>query len=58
MSRIKKNYYRTLEFKQEPFLKPYIECIIHFRLEEEKEGIKIIKQNAKSQNNAIFGKSI
>lgn len=58
MSRIKKKYCRTLEFKQESFLKRYIECNIRFRLEEEKEGIKIIKKNAKSQNNAIFGKSI
>ena len=49
---------RILEFKQEPFLKPYIERNTELRGEEEKEGNKIKKENAKLRNNSIFGKSI
>ena len=54
---LKKNH-RILEFKREPFLKPYIECNRDLLRETEKEGNKIKKPNAKSRNNAIFGKSI
>ena len=46
-----------LEFKQEPFLKPYIERNRNLQREAEK-ATKSEKQNAKLRNNAIFGKSI
>ena len=46
-----------LEFKQEPFLKPYIERNTNLQREAEKLT-KSQKQNAKLRNNAIFGKSI
>ena len=46
-----------LEFKQEPFLKPYIERNTNLQREAEK-ATKSKKQNAKLRNNAIFGKSI
>ena len=49
--------HRIQEFKQEPFLKPYIECNTDLRREAEKEGNKK-KQNAKLKNNAAFGKLI
>ena len=49
---------RISEFKQEPFLKPYIERNTELRGEEEKEGNKIKKENAKLRNNSIFSKSI
>ena len=39
----KKKLYRILEFKQESFLKPYIERNTEFRRETEKEGNKIKK---------------
>ena len=54
----KKKLYRILEFKQESFLKPYIERNTEFRKETEKEGNKIKKQNAKLRSSAISGKSI
>ena len=53
-----KKIYRKLEFKQQPFLKPYIKCNAELQREAEKEGNKIKKQNAKLRNNATFGKSI
>ena len=48
-----KEIHRILEFKQESFLKPYIERNTDLWRETE-----IIKQNAKLKHNAIFGKSI
>ena len=56
MVTIKKNH-RILEFKQEPFLKLYIECNTDLRREARKESNKVRKK-AKLRNNAIFGKSI
>ena len=53
-----KKIHRILEFKQEPFLKPYIKHNTDLRRESEKEGNKIKKQNSKLRNNSIFGKSI
>ena len=44
------------QFKQEPFLKSYIERNTELQREVEK-GNKIKKQNAKLRNNAIFGNS-
>ena len=49
---------RIIEFKQDPFLKPYIERNTDLRREAEKEGNKIKKQKAKLRNNSIFGKLI
>ena len=50
--------HRILEFKKEPFLKPYIERNTDLPIEAEKERNKIKRQNAKLRNNAIFGKSM
>ena len=53
-----KETHRILEFKQEPFLEPYIEGNTDLGRETKKEGNKIKKQNSKLRNSAIFGKSI
>ena len=50
--------HRILEFKPEPFLKPYIECNTGLQREANQEGNKIIKQNTKLRNNAIFDELI
>ena len=47
-----------MEFKQEPFLKPYIERNIELQREAEEENNKIKTQNAELRNNAIFDKLI
>ena len=44
-----------LEFKQKPFLKPYIKRNTDLRRETEKEGSKI-KKNTKLRNNVISDK--
>ena len=53
-----KKVHRVLEFKQTPFLKPYIKRNTELRKQPEKEGNKIKKQNAKVRKNVISGKSI
>ena len=50
-----KEIHRILEFKQEPFLKLYMERNTDLRRETEKEGNK--KQNANLKSNTTFGKS-
>ena len=51
-----KHFPRILEFKQEPFLKPYIKRNTQLQREAKKEGNKIKNQNAKLRINAVFGK--
>ena len=53
-----KKIHKILEFKQEPFLKPYIERNTDLPREAEKKCYKIKKQKAQLRNNAIFGKWI
>ena len=50
--------HRILEFKQELFLKPYIERNVELWREAEKENNKIKKQYVKLRNCVIFGKQI
>ena len=49
-----KKIHRILEFKEEPFLKPYIQRNTELRREAEKEGNKIKKQNAKLRKTMLY----